>query len=27
VRENFIGPEKLLRYNDSSEEIFQKLFR
>ena len=27
VRENFIGPEKLLRYNDSSEEIFQRLFR
>ena len=27
VPENFIGPDKLLRYNDSSEEIFQKLFR
>ena len=27
VPENFIGPDKLTKYTDSSEEIFQKLFR
>ena len=27
VPENFIGPDKLIKYTDSSEEIFQKLFR
>ncbi len=27
VPENFVGPDKLLKYSDSSEEIFQKLFR
>jgi ABC-type Fe3+ transport system substrate-binding protein len=25
--ENFVGPDKLIKYTDSSEEIFQKLFR
>jgi iron(III) transport system substrate-binding protein len=25
--ENFIGPDQLIKYTDSSEEIFQKLFR
>jgi iron(III) transport system substrate-binding protein len=25
--ENFVGPDKLMKYTDSSEEIFQKLFR
>jgi ABC-type Fe3+ transport system substrate-binding protein len=27
VPENFVGPDKLIKYTDSSEEIFQKLFR
>jgi iron(III) transport system substrate-binding protein len=27
VEENFVGPDQLLRYTDSSEDIFQKLFR
>jgi iron(III) transport system substrate-binding protein len=27
VPEDFVGPDKLLKYTDSSEEIFQKLFR
>jgi iron(III) transport system substrate-binding protein len=27
VAENFVGPDKLLKYTESSEEIFQKLFR
>jgi iron(III) transport system substrate-binding protein len=27
VAENFVGPDKLIKYTDSSEEIFQKLFR
>jgi iron(III) transport system substrate-binding protein len=27
VAENFVGPDKLTKYNESSEEIFQKLFR
>jgi ABC-type Fe3+ transport system substrate-binding protein len=25
--ENFVGPDQLMKYNDSSEEIYQKLFR
>jgi ABC-type Fe3+ transport system substrate-binding protein len=27
VPENFIGPDKLTKYTDSSEEIFRELFR
>jgi ABC-type Fe3+ transport system substrate-binding protein len=27
VQENFVGPDQLLKYTDSSEETFQKLFR
>jgi ABC-type Fe3+ transport system substrate-binding protein len=27
VAENFVGPDKLLKYTESSEEIFQRLFR
>ncbi len=27
VPENFVGPDKLIKYTDSSEDIFQKLFR
>jgi iron(III) transport system substrate-binding protein len=27
VPENFVGPDKLVKYNDSSEEIFRQLFR
>jgi ABC-type Fe3+ transport system substrate-binding protein len=27
VPENFVGPDKLIKYTDSSEEIFQQLFR
>jgi iron(III) transport system substrate-binding protein len=27
VPENFVGPDKLVKYTDSSEEIYQKLFR
>jgi iron(III) transport system substrate-binding protein len=27
VPENFVGPDKLLKYTDSSEEIFRTLFR
>jgi ABC-type Fe3+ transport system substrate-binding protein len=27
VPENFVGPDKLLQYNDRSEEIFRELFR
>jgi iron(III) transport system substrate-binding protein len=27
VPENFVGPDKLLKYTDSSEQIFQQLFR
>lgn len=27
IPENFVGPEKLLKYNDSSEQLFQQLFR
>jgi ABC-type Fe3+ transport system substrate-binding protein len=27
VAENFVGPDKLIKYTESSEEIFQKLFR
>jgi ABC-type Fe3+ transport system substrate-binding protein len=27
VPENFVGPDKLLKYNDSSEQLFQQLFR
>jgi iron(III) transport system substrate-binding protein len=27
VPENFVGPDKLIKYTDRSEEIFQKLFR
>jgi ABC-type Fe3+ transport system substrate-binding protein len=27
VPENFVGPDKLVKYNDSSEELFQQLFR
>jgi ABC-type Fe3+ transport system substrate-binding protein len=27
VPENFVGPDKLIKYTDSSEEIFQRLFR
>ena len=27
VPENFVGPDKLMKYTDSSEEIFRKLFR
>jgi ABC-type Fe3+ transport system substrate-binding protein len=27
VPENFIGPDKLTKYTDSSEEIFRQLFR
>jgi ABC-type Fe3+ transport system substrate-binding protein len=27
VPENFVGPDKLIKYRDRSEEIFQKLFR
>ena len=27
VPENFIGPDKLIKYTDSSEEIFRELFR
>jgi iron(III) transport system substrate-binding protein len=27
VPENFIGPDKLVKYTDSSEEIFRELFR
>jgi ABC-type Fe3+ transport system substrate-binding protein len=27
VPENFVGPDKLIKYTESSEEIFQKLFR
>ena len=27
VPENFIGPDKLTKYTDSSEEIFRTLFR
>ena len=27
VPENFVGPDKLMKYTDSSEEIFRQLFR
>jgi iron(III) transport system substrate-binding protein len=27
VPENFVGPDKLIKYTDSSEDIYQKLFR
>jgi iron(III) transport system substrate-binding protein len=27
VAENFVGPDQLIKYTDSSEDIFQKLFR
>jgi ABC-type Fe3+ transport system substrate-binding protein len=27
LAENFVGPDQLMKYTDSSEEIFQKLFR
>jgi len=27
VLENFVGPDKLIKYNDRSEEIFRELFR
>jgi len=27
VPENFVGPDKLVKYTDSSEEIFRQLFR
>jgi ABC-type Fe3+ transport system substrate-binding protein len=27
LTENFVGPDQLMKYTDSSEEIFQKLFR
>jgi iron(III) transport system substrate-binding protein len=27
VPENFVGPDKLIKYTDSSEEIFQQMFR
>jgi ABC-type Fe3+ transport system substrate-binding protein len=27
VPENFVGPDKLIKYTDSSEQIFQELFR
>jgi iron(III) transport system substrate-binding protein len=27
VPENFVGPDKLIKYTDSSEDIFQRLFR
>ena len=27
VPENFVGPDKLIKYTDSSEEIFRQLFR
>jgi hypothetical protein len=26
LRENFIGPDKLLKYTDSSQDIFRRLF-
>ena len=27
VPENFVGPDQLIKYTDSSEEIFRQLFR